>query len=102
MMLATSVAILSLLQWARAESAAFSPLALSQRNGRPVQNSSRYSWWRPAKDEIMVRQPVNVLTRSRPEWGSREMSLIRSGGLEGSEGTASQLPRDHITGSLEI
>jgi hypothetical protein len=33
----TSVAILSLLQRARAEDVAFSPLALSQRNRHPVQ-----------------------------------------------------------------
>jgi hypothetical protein len=37
----TLVALLSLLQRARAEDAAFSPLALSQRNRRPVQNPPR-------------------------------------------------------------
>jgi hypothetical protein len=74
-----SVAILSLLQRARAEDAAFSPLALS------------HPWWRPVKDEAVVRQPVNMLTRhGRPRWGSREVWLIRSGGFEGNGGTASQ------------
>jgi hypothetical protein len=91
----TPVAILSLLRLAPAEDAAFSPLALSQRNRHPVQNpppNQQHPWRRPVKDEAVVRRPVNVLTRrGRPRWGSREVWLIRSGGLEeGSGGTASQ------------
>ena len=47
----------------------------------------------------MVRRPVNVLTRrGRPRWGSREVWLIRSGGLEeGSGGTASQAVASPVT-----
>jgi hypothetical protein len=90
----TSVAILSLLRLALAEDTAFSPLALSQRNRRPRPEpfpNRQYPWWKPVKDEVVVRLSVNVLTRrGRPRWGSREVWLIRSGGLEeGSGGTAS-------------
>jgi hypothetical protein len=77
MTLTTSVAILSLLQRVRAEDAAFSPLALSQRNRRLVQNppatNTAYGG-DSAKDEVVVRRPVNVLMRrGRPRWGSKEL-----------------------------
>ena len=88
----TSVAILSLLQLRMPH---FLHWALSRRDRHPrleLSPDQQYPWWRPVKDEAVVRRPVNVLTRrGRPRWGSREVWLIRSRGLEeGSGGTASQ------------
>src|SRR2546423_5811918 len=89
----TSVAIVRLLQRARAENAAFSPLALSQHNMRPsgdpiTLQTSRVGDWQ--RVNALVKQPVNGLTRyCQPPWGNKVVQLISSGGLKkGSPGAA--------------
>jgi hypothetical protein len=68
---------------------------LSQRHRRPVQNPPQTNTTRGGD-----RQRMRL---DRPRWGSREVRLIRSGGLEeGSGGTASQPSRDHVASDLEI
>ena len=64
----------------------FLQLALSQCQYAPVHTPSPETkprpWWRSAKNEAVLRQLVNVLTRRCRGTRWREVGWIRLGGLE--------------------
>jgi hypothetical protein len=68
----------------------------------PLPNQ-QHPWWRPVKDEAVVRRPVNVLTRrDRPQWGSREVWVVQEALRRVAEARHLRPSRDHVVGGLEI
>ena len=76
--------------------------AIGALSRTPLPNQ-QYPWWRPVKDEAVLRRLVSVLTRrDRPQWGSREVWFVQEVLRRVTEARHLRPLRDHVAGGLEI